>query len=85
MLEISTVVILAALAVIAVLVVTVLLRQGSATSARTEAARDAAALAARLNALAQESVEFERSLRQDIDNARTEVAYFFAACEVYGR
>jgi len=72
MLEISTVVILAALAVIAVLVVTVLLRQGSATSARTEAARDAAALAARLNALAQESAEFERSLRQDLANARTE-------------
>ena len=72
MLEISTVVILAALAVIAVLVVTVLLRQGSATSARTEAARDAAALAARLDALAQESAEFERSLRQDLANARTE-------------
>src|SRR5437899_1472839 len=72
MLEISTVVILAALAVIAVLVVTVLLRQGSATSARTEAARDAAALAARLNALAQESAEFARSLRQDLANARTE-------------
>jgi DNA recombination protein RmuC len=72
MLEISTVIILAALAVIAVLVAIVLLRQGSATSARTEAARDAAALAARLNALAQESAEFERSLRQDLANARTE-------------
>jgi DNA recombination protein RmuC len=72
MLEISTVTILAALAVIAVLVAIVLLRQGSAASARTEAARDAAGLAARLNALAQESAEFERSLRQDLANARTE-------------
>jgi DNA recombination protein RmuC len=67
-----TVVMLVAIFVIAALIVAVLLRLGSTADSRTEAARDAAALATRLDALALDSAEFERSLRQDLANARTE-------------
>jgi DNA recombination protein RmuC len=70
--EIWSYVVPAAMVVVAVLIVAALLRQGSTTDLRAEAARAAADLAARLNALAASSAEFERSLRQDLAIARTE-------------
>jgi DNA recombination protein RmuC len=65
---------LGALAVVVALVVAVLLRQGSAAASRTDAAREAATIAARLDVLASTSAELERHLRQDLANARTEQA-----------
>src|SRR5512132_38448 len=62
----------AAMVVVAVFIVAALLRQGSTTELRAESARAAAALAARLDALAASGAEFERSLRQDLAIARTE-------------
>jgi len=62
----------AAMVVVAVFIVAALLRQGSTTELRAESARAAAALAARLEALAASGAEFERSLRQDLAIARTE-------------
>jgi len=62
-----------ALVVVALLVVAVLVRTGSAGS-RDAAAREAADLRTRLEVLAATSADFERDLRQDLANARTEQA-----------
>src|SRR4029453_7021658 len=70
--EIWSYVVPAAMVVVAVLIVAVLLRQGPPTDQRAEAARTAADLAARIDALAASAAESERSLRQDLAIARTE-------------
>jgi DNA recombination protein RmuC len=70
--EAMTVALAVALVVVATLVVAVLLRQGSAAAARTEAAREAADLRARLDAFAQSAAEHERDMRTDLGAARKE-------------
>jgi len=70
--EIWSYVVPAAMVVVAVLIVAVLLRQSPTTDLRAEAARAAADLAARIDALAASAAESERSLRQDLAIARTE-------------
>src|SRR4029453_14558255 len=70
--EIWSYVVPAAMVVVAVLIVAALLRQGPTTDQRAEAARTAADLAARIDALAANAAESERSLRQDLAIARTE-------------
>ena len=66
--------VLVALVVVAALVVAVLARIGSLSGSRDAAAREAAELRTRLEVLAAASADFERDLRQDFANARTEQA-----------
>jgi DNA recombination protein RmuC len=63
-----------ALVVVAALLVAVLARMGSLAGSRDTAAREAAELRTRLEVLAATSADFERDLRQDLANARTEQA-----------
>jgi DNA recombination protein RmuC len=65
-------VVVAALAIVAALIVAVLVRIGSLAGSRGAAAREAAELRTRLEVLAATSADFERDLRQDLANARTE-------------
>jgi DNA recombination protein RmuC len=70
--EAIAVALFAGLVVVAALVVAVLLRQGSAASSRSDAARDAADLRARLDAFAKTAAEHERDMRGDLGAARKE-------------
>src|ERR1700675_1908097 len=72
--EIWTIVIVAALVVIVALVALALGRLTTLVAAREGAAREAADLRTRLEVLASKSDDFERDLRQDFTNARTEQA-----------
>jgi len=63
-----------ALVVVAALVGVVLARLGSLTSARDAAARESSELRTRLEVLVATNADFERDLRQDLANARTEQA-----------
>jgi len=69
-----SVVVVVALVVVALLVVVVLVRMGSIAGSRDAAVREAADLRTRLEMLAAKSADFERDLRQDLANARTEQA-----------
>ena len=64
--------VVAALVVVAALIVLVLVRMGSLATSRDSAARDASELRTRVEVLAATSADFERDLRQDLANARTE-------------
>jgi len=72
--EALSVVVVVALVVVALLVVVVLVRMGSIAGSRDAAVREAADLRTRLEMLAAKSTDFERDLRQDLANARTEQA-----------
>ncbi len=67
-------VVIVALVVVALLVIAVLIRMGSMAGSRDAAVREAADLRARLEVLAATNSDFERDLRQDLANARTEQA-----------
>jgi len=69
-----TLFVVVALVVLAALVVAVLARMGSLSGSRDAAAREAAELRTRLEVLAATTADFERDLRQDLANARTEQA-----------
>ncbi len=68
------VVVVVALAVIAALVAIAIGRLSTLVAARDGAVREAADLKARLDMLAAQNVDFERDVRQDLANARTEQA-----------
>jgi DNA recombination protein RmuC len=72
--DVPTLLVAVALVAIAVLVVVALLRIGSPAAAREAQAREAAELRTRLDVLAATSADFERDLRQDLANARSEQA-----------
>jgi DNA recombination protein RmuC len=67
-------IVIVALVVVALLVVAVFVRAGSMAGSRDASAREAADLRTRLEVLAAASADFERDLRQDLANARTEQA-----------
>jgi DNA recombination protein RmuC len=69
-----TFVVIAALAIVAGLVVAVLTRMGSLATSRDAAARESSELRTKLEVLAATNADFERDLRQDFANARTEQA-----------
>ena len=73
-LSILVVVVVVALIVIGALVAIAIGRLSTLTAARDGAMRDAADLKARLDILAAQNVDFERDVRQDLANARTEHA-----------
>ncbi|MEP7181582.1 MAG: DNA recombination protein RmuC [Betaproteobacteria bacterium] len=66
--------VLAALVVVALLVAVALGRLSILVAARDAAVRETADLRARLDVMAAQGVDFERDLRQDLANARTEQA-----------
>ena len=70
----ALILVVVALVVVAGLVSVVLARLGSLTSARDAATRDSAELRTRIEVLVAASADFERDLRQDLANARTEQA-----------
>ena len=74
MADIPTLVVIVALVVVAALVVAVLARLGSLASSCDAAARESADLRTRLEVLVATNADFERDLRQDLANARTEQA-----------
>jgi DNA recombination protein RmuC len=67
-----TIVVLVALVVIAALIVVVIARLASLAAARDAATREVADLRTRFEVLAATNAEFERDLRQDLANARTD-------------
>ena len=69
-----TLLVVVALAVVAGLVIAVLARMGSPASARDAAAREAMDIRTRLEVLKAATSDFERDLRQDLANARSEQA-----------
>ena len=69
-----TLLVVVALAVVAGLVIAVLARMGSPGSAREAAAREAMDIRTRLEVLKEATSDFERDLRQDLANARSEQA-----------
>ncbi|MEO8303432.1 MAG: DNA recombination protein RmuC [Betaproteobacteria bacterium] len=69
-----TLLLLAAIVVVAVLVIAVFFRLGTLASSRDLAARELVEMRTRLEVLAATSADFERDLRQDFANARTEGA-----------
>jgi len=70
--DIPTLVVIVALVVVAALVALVLARIGTLAASRDAAARESADLRTRLEVLAATNADFERDLRQDLANARTE-------------
>ncbi len=66
--------VLVALVVVAALLALALARLSTLVAARDAAAREAADLRTRLEVLAAQNADFERDLRQDLANARTEQA-----------
>ncbi len=70
----TLILIVIALVIVAALVVAVLVRMGSSADAREAAAREAVELRTRLEVLAATNADFERDLRQDLANARSEQA-----------
>ncbi len=73
-LSILVVVVVVALAGIAALVAIAIGRLSTLVAARDGAVREAADLKARLDVLAAQNADFERDVRQDLANARTEQA-----------
>jgi len=69
-----TLLVVVALAVVAGLLIAVLVRMGSPASAREAAAREAMDIRTRLEVLKEATSDFERDLRQDLANARSEQA-----------
>jgi len=69
-----TLVVVVALVVVAALVAAVLARLSALASSRDAASREAGELRTRLEVLAATNADFERDLRQDLANARTEQA-----------
>jgi len=72
--DVLSIVVVVALIVVALLVVLVLVRVASMAGSRDVAVREATDLRTRLDMLAAASADFERDVRQDLANARTEQA-----------
>jgi DNA recombination protein RmuC len=72
--DLMTLLVAIAFVVVAGLLVAVLVRMGSPASARDAAAREAMEISARLEVLKAATSDFERDLRQDLANARSEQA-----------
>ena len=69
-----TLLVVIALAIVAGLVVVVLVKVGSLAHARDAAAQESSDIRTRLEVMRQTTADFERDLRQDLANARTEQA-----------
>jgi DNA recombination protein RmuC len=72
--ETLTIILVAALVTVALLVAVVLVRVNALATSRDATAREAADVRTRLEVLAATNADFERDLRQDLANARTEQA-----------
>src|SRR6266496_2995547 len=81
-LSILVVVVVVALAGIAALVAIAIGRLSTLVAARDGAVREAADLKARLDVLAAQNADFERDVRQDLANARTEQAIAAQAARI---
>src|SRR5215468_2430688 len=69
-----TIAVIVALVVVAGLLIAVLMRLNSVAATRESAVREVADLRTRVEVLAVTNADFERDVRQDLANARTEAA-----------